>query len=218
MHPLGMRPFPDQFILFHKTSIQTAVKQVAHRTGINLADLLELKLVLFFELHVANAFLLFEDLLEVWGLLELGLGNATAQAVVFALDLHLAQDGEVVAGSEHGQAVLLVGMENAFLTMLDFGQFLVQPAQLLLVVVLNQGALLPLLKVHFHLLIDSLFLFLFLYQSSSSILVISLRLHSGLLYLNLYHLIIPLILHFFYSTGLSSNLYLTNQYYEQVGI
>jgi hypothetical protein len=78
-------------------------------------------------------------------------------SVELLVQRHLAHDGQVVAGSQHGQGVLLVGMENAFLAMLDFRQFLVQPAQLLLVVMFNQVALLPLLKVHFHLLIDCLF-------------------------------------------------------------
>jgi hypothetical protein len=97
-----MGSFSHQFILFHKTSIKTAVEQVSHRTGINLADQLQLELVFFFELHVVNAFLLLEDLLEIRGLLEFGLGNATAEPVVFVLNLQLADDCEVVAGSEYG--------------------------------------------------------------------------------------------------------------------
>ena len=149
-----MGPFSHQFILFHKTSIETAVEQVSHRTGINLPDLLELKLMFFFELHVVNAFLLLEDLLEIRGILEFGLTNATAEPVVFILNLQLAHDREVVAGSQYRQRIFLVCRKNALLPMSDFGEFFVQSSQLLLVIVLNQMAFLPFLEIRFHPLID----------------------------------------------------------------
>jgi hypothetical protein len=149
-----MGPFSHQFILFHKTSIETTVEQVSHRTGINLADLLQLELMFFFELHVVNAFLLLEDLLEIRGLLEFGLSNATAEPVVFVLDLELAHDCKVVTGSQYWQCVFLVLRKNALLPMFDFGQFFVKSSQLLLVIVLNQMAFLPFLEIEFHALID----------------------------------------------------------------
>jgi hypothetical protein len=108
----------------------------------------------FFELHVVNTFLLLEDLLEIRGLLEFGLSNATAEAVIFILNLQLAHDCEVVAGSQYGQRVFLVLRKNALLPMFDFGEFFVQSSQFLLMIVLNQMAFLPFLKIQFHPLID----------------------------------------------------------------
>jgi hypothetical protein len=75
----------------------------------------------------------------------------------------------VVAGSENGERVLLVGGEDAFFAVLDFGEFLFESTELLLVVVFDKVAFLSFLEVHFHLsflsmlcLLNQVLLFFFL--------------------------------------------------------